>query len=99
MRKQHGSVLIGTSGWKYKNWHGPFYPPGVPTKAELTYLGRTLRSVEINGTFYGLTKPSCCDLWRAQVPKDFVFAVKGSRYITHMLKLKNATAALGNFFA
>lgn len=94
-----GRVWIGTSGWAYKNWHGPFYPAGVTRKQELAYIAQRLPSVEINGTFYSLTRPEHCDAWRAQVPKDFTFAVKGSRFITHMLKLGNVEAAMANFFA
>jgi uncharacterized protein YecE (DUF72 family) len=94
-----GRVWIGTSGWNYRHWRGRFYPPDLPQKQELAYIAGRFNSVEINGTFYGLTRPSVCQAWRQAVPPGFVFAIKGSRYITHMLKLRNFRAPLGNFFA
>jgi uncharacterized protein YecE (DUF72 family) len=94
-----GRVLVGTSGWQYASWRGDFYPRGLPQTRQLAYLATQLPTVEVNGTFYSLTRPSACDGWRAQVPDDFVFAIKGSRYITHMLKLRRFEPALANFFA
>ena len=94
-----GRVLVGTSGWLYPRWRGDFYPQGLARTRELAYLATRLPTVEINGTFYSLTRPAVCDAWRQQVPADFVFAVKGSRYITQMLKLRNFAPALANFFA
>jgi uncharacterized protein YecE (DUF72 family) len=94
-----GRVWIGTSGWNYPHWRGPFYPPGLRQKDELRYLAERLASVEVNGTFYSLTRPEACAAWRAAAPSDFPFAIKGSRYITHMLKLNRFQAPLGNFFA
>jgi uncharacterized protein YecE (DUF72 family) len=92
-------VHIGTSGWAYKHWRGIFFPPGLPAKQELSYLATRLSTVEVNGTFYSLTTPNACEGWRRAVPADFVFAVKGSRYITHMIKLRNFERPLANFFA
>jgi uncharacterized protein YecE (DUF72 family) len=94
-----GRILIGTSGWNYPRWRGDFYPRGLAQKNELAYLGARLPTVEVNGTFYSLTRPTACAAWRAQVPETFVFAIKGSRYITHMLKLGRFEPALANFFA
>ncbi len=93
------AIRVGTSGWNYPHWRGTFYPPGVPGARWLPYLAQRLSTVEINGTFYSLTRPSACDAWRAAVPSDFVFSVKGSRYITHMLRLRNFAAPLANFFS
>jgi uncharacterized protein YecE (DUF72 family) len=90
---------VGTSGWNYPHWREKFYPQGVPTRAWLSFLAERLSTVEVNGTFYSLTRPAACDAWRSSVPPDFLFAVKGSRYITHMLKLRNFRAPLANFFA
>jgi uncharacterized protein YecE (DUF72 family) len=90
---------VGTSGWLYPRWRGDFYPPGLPHKQELAYIAQRLPSVEVNGTFYSLTRPSACDTWRAAAPAPFVFALKGSRYITHMLKLRNFETPLANFCA
>ena len=94
-----GRILIGTSGWQYPSWRGDFYPAGLPHARELANLATRLASVEVNGTFYSLTRPAACDAWRRQVPPGFVFAIKGSRYVTHMLKLRNFEPALANFFA
>ena len=92
-------IRVGTSGWNYAHWRDRFYPRGVAASRWLGYLAARLPTVEVNGTFYSLTRPGACDAWRAAVPEDFVFAVKGSRYITHMLKLRNFRAPLANFFA
>ena len=91
--------LVGTSGWIYQHWKGLFYPPRLASRRWLTYVAERLPSVEVNGTFYSLTRPSACQAWREAVPPGFVFALKGSRYITHMLKLANFRAPLANFFA
>jgi uncharacterized protein YecE (DUF72 family) len=92
-------IRVGTSGWIYGHWKGRFYPRALPSKRWLPYLAERLPTVEVNGTFYSLTRPSACEAWRAAVPEDFLFALKGSRYITHMLKLHNFRAPLANFFA
>jgi uncharacterized protein YecE (DUF72 family) len=92
-------IRVGTSGWIYDHWRGVFYPKDVPASRWLTFLSSRLTSVEINGTFYSLTTPRACDRWRALVPPEFLFAVKGSRYITHMKKLRDVRAAMANFFA
>jgi uncharacterized protein YecE (DUF72 family) len=94
-----GRVWIGTSGWNYPHWRRLFYPPGLPQRQELAFIASRLGSVEVNGTFYSLTRPATCAAWRQAVGPGFVFAIKGSRYITHMLKLRNFRAPLGNFFA
>ncbi|WP_121011218.1 DUF72 domain-containing protein [Saccharothrix australiensis] len=91
-------IRIGTSGWVYPPWRGVFYPQGWPRKRELEYLSRQVGSVEINGTFYALQKPSSFQAWSAQTPDDFVFAVKGSRFITHMKRLRDPGDALSRFF-
>ena len=89
----------GISGWRYAPWRGDFYPAGLPQRLELEYASRKLRTIEINGSFYSLQRESSWRLWRDTVPDDFVFAVKGGRYITHMLKLKNVDKPLERFFA
>ena len=94
-----GSVRVGTSGWSYAGWRGDFYPEGLPRREELAYLAGELTSVEINGSFYSLQRPSSYASWRDQTPDDFVFAVKGGRFITHMKKLRGGEAPLANFFA
>jgi uncharacterized protein YecE (DUF72 family) len=93
------TVRIGISGWRYGPWRGIFYPDGLAQHAELAYAARIFPSIEINGTFYSLQRPECFDQWYRATPPGFVFAVKGSRYITHMLRLLDAQPALANFFA
>jgi uncharacterized protein YecE (DUF72 family) len=96
---RHGTVRIGISGWTYAPWRGRFYPKGLPHKQELTYAAGHFRSVEVNGTFYGLQRPDAFARWSEATPDDFVFAVKGSRYITHMKRLQDIETPLANFFA
>lgn len=90
---------IGISGWTYAPWRGVFYPKGLPQKDELKYASRTFNSIEINGTFYSLQRPSSFQTWYEQTPDGFVFSVKGGRFITHMKKLVGIESALANFFA
>ena len=76
-----------------------FYPRKLPQKRELAFAADTFNTVEINGTFYSLQLPQSFTHWASETPDDFLFAVKGSRYITHMLRLNNIGTALANFFA
>ncbi|WP_163270822.1 DUF72 domain-containing protein [Chelativorans alearense] len=94
-----GTIRIGISGWTYPPWRGVFYPADLPQKKELAYAAQQFRSIEINGTFYGLQRPESFARWSEETPDDFVFAIKGSRYITHMLKLRDAKTPLANFLA
>ncbi|WP_349898415.1 DUF72 domain-containing protein [Parafrigoribacterium soli] len=90
---------IGISGWRYAPWRGVFYPTGLAQRRELEYVAERLGSVELNGSFYSLQRPESYRRWHDQTPEDFVFAVKGPRFITHMLRLRGAQTALANFFA
>ena len=94
-----GKIRVGISGWTYPPWRGIFYPKGLPQKRELAFAAEHFSTIEINGTFYSLQRPSSFAAWAAATPPEFVFSVKGSRYITHMLKLRNTESALANFFA
>jgi len=94
-----GPIRIGISGWRYKGWRNVFYPTKLQQRRELEYAAAKFSSVEINGTFYSLQRPSSFIQWSTDTPADFVFSVKGPRYITHMLKLRNAQQPLANFFA
>ncbi|TFZ00945.1 DUF72 domain-containing protein [Ramlibacter henchirensis] len=94
-----GKVFIGVSGWRYEPWRGNFYPRGLAQSKELWHAARHFNSIELNGSFYSLQRPSSYAMWAEQTPPGFVFAVKGGRFITHMLKLRNIEAAMGNFFA
>jgi len=92
-------ALIGISGWRYTPWRGEFYPPGLPERDELKYAADLFPTIELNGSFYSLQRPEYYERWYEQVPEHFVFAIKGSRYITHMKRLRSAETALANFFA
>jgi uncharacterized protein YecE (DUF72 family) len=92
-------IRIGISGWNYPRWRGAFYPAGLPQRRELEYASERLSSIEINGTFYALQRPESFASWRDHTPDDFVFAVKGSRFITHMKRLLDPETTLPNFFA
>lgn len=92
-------IRIGISGWTYAPWRGTFYPPGLVQRRELAYVAERLNSVEINGSFYALQRPSSYRTWAESVPADFVFTVKGGRFITHLKKLTGVEVPLANFFA
>ena len=94
-----GIVRIGISGWTYPPWRGVFFPKQLPQKYELEYAASIFRTIEINGTFYSLQRPSSYQSWVDRTPEDFIFSVKGPRYITHMLRLRDVEAPLANFFA
>ena len=94
-----GRIRIGLSGWRYGSWRGRFYPKGLPHRRELEHASTVFDSRELTGSFYSLQRPEHYARWRSETPRDFVFAVKGSRYITHMLKLKGIEPALSNFLA
>jgi uncharacterized protein YecE (DUF72 family) len=92
-------IRVGISGWTYEPWRGEFYPDRLPHKRELEYASRKLNSIEINGTFYSLQKPETFRKWHSETPDDFIFAVKGSKYISHRKRLKDIRIPLANFFA
>ena len=92
-------MRVGISGWRYRSWRGDFYPRGLPQRREFEYVAERMTTVELNGSFYSLQRPASYRRWRASVPDGFVFAVKGSRYITHMLRLRGIRTAMANFFA
>ncbi|WP_114423881.1 DUF72 domain-containing protein [Nocardioides houyundeii] len=94
-----GELRIGISGWRYAGWRGDFYPKGLPQRRELEYAAEHLTSIEINGSFYSLQRPTSYAAWREATPEDFVFAVKGGRFITHLKRLRDVETALANFFA
>lgn len=92
-------IRIGISGWRYTPWRGVFYPNELPQRLELHYASRILPTIEINGSFYSLQHPASYQRWHDDTPADFVFAVKGPRFITHMKKLRDIETPLANFFA
>ena len=93
------AIRIGISGWRYAPWRGVFYPDGLPQRRELEYAAACFGSIEINGSFYSLQTPGSYSAWHDATPGDFVFAVKGPRYLTHMLRLREAEKPLANFLA
>src|SRR5438874_3890261 len=90
---------IGISGWTYTPWRGSFYPKDLPQKRELEYASRQLNSIEINGSFYSLQTPKSYQAWYDATPADFIFSLKGGRYITHMRRLRDIERPLANFLA
>ncbi|KAA0024624.1 DUF72 domain-containing protein [Antrihabitans cavernicola] len=92
-------IRVGTSGWVYPPWRDSFYPKGLAHRRELEYMAQRLDSVEINGSFYALQKPSSYLKWSEQTPDDFVFSVKSPRFITHMKRLVDVDEPLATFFA
>ena len=97
--KPTADTRIGISGWRYGPWRGTFYPKGLAQRRELEYASRQVNSIEINGSFYSLQRPEFYRQWYDETPDDFVFSLKGGRFITHMLKLRNVERPLANFLA
>lgn len=93
------AIRIGISGWRYAPWRGVFYPPALPQRRELEYASRLFPTIEINGSFYSLQSPASWQAWHDATPDHFVFAVKGPRFVTHILRLRGVETALANFFA
>jgi uncharacterized protein YecE (DUF72 family) len=92
-------IRLGISGWHYQSWRRTFYPDNLPQGQELAYASRRFNSIEINGSFYALQQPDTYRGWYEATPDDFLFAVKGSRFITHHKKLRDVEIPLANFFA
>ncbi|HET7705086.1 MAG TPA: DUF72 domain-containing protein [Thermoanaerobaculia bacterium] len=90
-------IRIGTSGYSYKHWIGRYYPAELKSSDWLRHYVRDFDTVELNNTFYALPKEETFDAWRKNTPSDFLFAVKGSRFLTHMIKLKDPERGLVNF--
>lgn len=91
-------IFIGTSGWTYYDWNGVFYPEDLPTNKQLEFYSKVFKTVEINYSFYHLPRPLTYENWYKAVPNDFVFAVKASRFITHIKRLKGVKEAWEKFF-
>src|SRR5512141_2947988 len=92
------TVRIGTSGWVYKHWRGTYYPETLPQREWFAFYAREWDTVEINNSFYRLPSAEAFDAWREQAPPGFLYAVKASRYLTHMKKLSDPEASLQMFF-
>jgi uncharacterized protein YecE (DUF72 family) len=93
------TVRVGCSGWQYADWRERFYPKGLPQRRWLEHYAQTFDTVEVNSTFYRLAKPDAVAGWVEQTPPDFVFAVKGSRYLTHMKRLLDRERGVERFYA
>jgi uncharacterized protein YecE (DUF72 family) len=93
-RSRQGTVRIGTSGWNYRDWKGPFYPPEVPARRWLESYAERFATTEINGSFYRLPSESTVAAWHDRTPAGFVFAWKASRFITHNKKLKDCADSI-----
>ena len=92
-------VYVGVSGWSYASWRGDFYPPGLVQRRQLEYVAERMTSVELNGSFYSLQRPTTYRNIVDQTPAGFPVAVKGGRYITHLKRLADVESGLANFFA
>src|SRR5690348_15973728 len=97
--RRRPDVRVGISGWNYPPWRGVFYPPGLPQRPELEHAANVLGTIEINGSFDALQKPESYADWYRRTPADFLFSVKGGRFVTHMKKLRDVETPLANFFA
>ena len=93
-----GTVLVGTSGFVYAHWRGVLYPPDLPQRLWLARYAEEFRTLEVNATFYRLPRPEAVERWRLETPARFVFAAKGSRFITHMKRLLGEGPALARYF-
>lgn len=88
------TVRVGTSGWSFRHWQGPYYPADLPADEWLPHYARDFHAVEVNSTFYGLPEEATFAAWRARTPEDFLFALKAPRTVTHLHKLRNCTEPL-----
>lgn len=88
---------IGTSGWNYKHWREVFYPPRLPARQWFSFYAGAFDTVEINATFYRMPSPETCDAWREQAPPGFCYAVKVSRFVTHIKRLRDCAEPMDNF--
>jgi uncharacterized protein YecE (DUF72 family) len=93
MGKKKGRVLIGTSGWHYASWRGPFFPSELMVKHQLRFYATQFETTELNGVFYRMPSESTVKSWREQTAKNFIFAWKASKYITHWKRLSESSAS------
>jgi uncharacterized protein YecE (DUF72 family) len=92
------AIRVGCSGWNYKHWRGPFYPPGVPVRAWFEHYAATFDTVEINNTFYRLPEPETFAAWRDRAPDGFLYAIKASRFLTHLKRLREPEEPVARMF-
>lgn len=99
MTGNSGSIRVGIGGWVYPPWRGSFYPAGLRQAEELSYASRRVTAIEINGTFYRTQAPASFRKWHDETPADFVFSLKGPRFLTHRRELASAAPYMERFFA
>lgn len=92
------TVFVGTSGWQYQDWRGPFYPRRLPQAGWLSYFAARFQVVEVNNTFYRLPKSETFASWSEATPEDFIFALKMNRYLTHIKRLRDPQEPVERFF-
>jgi uncharacterized protein YecE (DUF72 family) len=93
------ALLVGTSGWQYRDWRGVLYPEGLAQRDWLAHYGREFATVEVNNAFYRLPERTVFERWRAATPPGFVVAVKVSRYLTHVKRLREPAEPVGRLIA
>src|SRR5260370_26665251 len=93
-----GGIRIGIGGWVFPTWGGAFYPAGLRQAEELAYASRHLTAIEINGTFYRIQNPASYRKWHDETPDDFMFSLKGPRFLTHRGELASAAPYMQRFF-
>ncbi len=93
-----GGFCVGTSGWSYRHWVGPFYPPGTRNDQFLAFYSQHFQCVEVNASFYRLPRPAMVQGWISKTPEGFRFAAKLSRLITHQKRLVDCKKALQSYF-
>jgi len=96
--KNTGSIRVGIGGWVFPPWRGSFYPKGLRQAEELNYASRQVTAIEINGTFYRIQTPASFRKWHDETPEDFVFSLKGPRFLTHRGELASAAPYMQRFF-
>ena len=95
---QRGTIRAGIGGWTFEPWEGTFYPDDLPKKRQLEYASGKLRTIEVNGTYYSGFKPETYAKWAAETPADFVFSIKGNRFVTNRRVLAEAGESMAKFF-
>src|ERR1700687_5545892 len=96
--KNSGAIRVGIGGWGYPPWRGAFYPPGLRQAEKLASASRHVTAIEINGTFYRIQAPASFKKWHDETPDDFVFSLKGPRFLTHRAELASAAPYMERFF-
>lgn len=99
MTKQSGKIRAGMGGWTFEPWEGTFYPDKLPKKKQLEFASRQVPTIEVNGTYYSGFKPDTYAKWNAETPDDFIFSIKGNRFVTNRKVLAEAQESMGKFFA